>query len=71
MKYAPVRDNVSRYLGKHTFENETVNESASIHFGILKDMKIKLSDEEVEHLFSLPSEIAIENWCRKIIMDRL
>ena len=63
------RDHASRYLGKT--ESTPVSESASIHYGILKDMKIKLSAAEVEHLFSLQSEIAIENWCRKIIKERL
>lgn len=69
--YSPSRDYVSRYLGNNTRVDDSLYESASIHLGILRDMKIKLIDAEMEHLFSLPSEVAIENYCHKIIMARL
>lgn len=70
-KHKPSRDSASRYLGNTTAEDTPVADSAAIHLGILKDMKIKLSKEEIEHLFSLPTEVAIENWCHRIIMARL
>lgn len=69
--YAPLRDKPSRYLSRTYAEDTPLYESACIHLGILKDMKIKLTQAEIEHLFSLPSEIAMENWCHKIIMQRL
>lgn len=69
MEHYAMRDDVSRYLG-HT-RDESAKIAAGIHLGILKDMQIKLTDAEIEHLFSLPSERAIENWCRKIITERL
>jgi hypothetical protein len=69
--YAPLRDKPSRYLSKTAAEETPVYEAACIHLGMLKDMKIKLTKAEIEHLFSLTSEVAIENWCHKIIMQRL
>lgn len=70
-EYKPIRDHASRYLGNTTAEDTPLCDAAAIHLGILKDMRIKLTQEEVEYLFSLPSEIAIENWCHKIKMERL
>lgn len=64
------RDIVSRYLGTHETEI-SVRESAEIHLGILLDMKIKLSQEEIEHLFALPTNGAIERYCRTLYSTRL
>jgi hypothetical protein len=69
--YLPIKDAVCRYLGNATTEDTPLRDSAAIHLGILLDMRIKLTQDEIEHLFSLPSEVAIENWCHKIIMTRL
>lgn len=44
---------------------------ASFQLGVLRDMHIKLTAEEIDYLFSLPSEVAIENYCHRIIMERL
>lgn len=71
MNHTPSRDRASRYLGNTTAEETPVKDSAAIHLGILKDMRIKLTQAEIEYLFSLPTEVAIENWCHKIIMQRL
>lgn len=69
MEHYAMRDDISRYLG-HTAD-DPAKISAGIHLGMLTDMEIKLTDAEIAHLFSLPSERAIENWCHKIIVERL
>ena len=36
---------------------------------ILKELKIKLTDEQKEHMKLLHTEIAIDNYCRPLIMN--
>ena len=69
MDHKPMRDDVSAYLSGQPAPSTYI--AASIHLGILHDMHIELTDAEVEHLFSLPNEIAIEHYCHTIIKQRL
>ena len=69
--HIPLRDNVSRYLGDSATANDSLWEHKAIKYGILKDMYIDLSTEEVEYLFSLPTANAVDNWCHTIMMNRL
>ena len=41
------------------------------HISVLRDMCIGLTPAETEHLYSLKSEIEIENFCHRIIMKKL
>lgn len=68
-KFEPNRDSVEHYIGNKSATS--MQNYAAIKLGILTDMHIKLSYDEKEHLFSLNSEIAIDNFVRKIIADRL
>lgn len=38
---------------------------------IVKDFKIRLSKEEKEHLYSLTTEISVDNFVRDIIRQKL
>ena len=37
---------------------------------LLKELKIKINDEQIEHLYSLTNEIAVDNFVHDIITDR-
>jgi hypothetical protein len=69
--HIPLRDNVSRYLGNSATEDTSLWEHKAIKYGILLDMYIELSDDEVKYLFSLPTVDSVNNWCHTIMMNRL
>ena len=56
---------------KNQYVPKKENAEARYHLKVLQDMCIKLSEDEVKYLFSLQSEYAIENYCPRIIMERL
>lgn len=68
-KYSPIRDYVENYISGESAR--CLEDYAAIKLGILTDMQIRLTYTEKEHLFSLKSEIAMDNFVRQIIMDRL
>lgn len=38
---------------------------------VLKQFNIKLSKVDTEHIYRLPTEIAVDNFCRKLIKFKL
>lgn len=49
----------------------TLEEYKKEKLSVLKDFCIRLNKTEKEHLHSLPSEIAVDNYVHTLIMERL
>lgn len=57
-----------KYASKN---KDALKSQARRHISVLRDMCIRLTLEETEYLFSLKSEIEMENFCHRIIMKKL
>ena len=52
-------------------KQDALKSKVRFHISVLRDMCIGLTPAETEYLYSLKSEIEIENYCHRIIMNKL
>lgn len=50
---------------------DSLKSKVRFHISVLRDMCIGLTPAETEYIYSLKSEIEIENFCHRIIMKKL
>lgn len=51
--------------------DDTINEYIRQKLLLFKDFRIKLNKEELEHIYSLKTEVAVDNFAHRIFNEKL